>query len=145
VTAFPLAAATADMAATAAGHAPDDMWTVARELDQLPDIPAHIAAALAAYTTRLRGDYPIHPAVSEALDDLTRAHAELTGLAEQIGPLFRRVHEADLHRGQAPRPGEHLWNVGTDSAGGGSAPAASPLCPTCPADCPRRAEQQDPT
>lgn len=111
VSANPLAAAAAELNAVAAGHAPVDMWQVARELDQLPEVPANVGMALRTYTTRLQGEYPIHPAVVEALGELYIAHAQLVSVAESIGPLFRQVHAEDLKREEAPRINEQAWNV----------------------------------
>ncbi|MFF4413218.1 hypothetical protein ACFYY8_11860 [Streptosporangium sp. NPDC001559] len=109
----PLAAATAELNGAASGYAPDDMWTVAREIEQLPEIPANVALALRTYTMRLQGgEYPIEAPVGEALHDLYAAMAQLVPLAEQVVTVFRTVHAADLARGDAPRTGEPKWDVG---------------------------------
>jgi hypothetical protein len=111
MSANPLAAAAAELNAVAAGHAPADMWQVARELDQLAEVPANVGMALRTYTVRLQGEYPIHPAVVEALGQLYAAHAQLVSAAEAIGPLFRSAHAEDLKREEAPRINEQAWNV----------------------------------
>ncbi|MEV8638636.1 hypothetical protein AB0395_43965 [Streptosporangium sp. NPDC051023] len=109
----PLAAATAELNGAAAGHAPEDMWTVARELDQLPEIPANVALALRTYTMRLQsGEYPIDPAVGEAMHTLYAQMANLVGVAEEVVTVFRTVHAPDLARGEAPRTNEQMWDVG---------------------------------
>ncbi|MFB9717758.1 hypothetical protein [Planobispora longispora] len=108
---FPLAATAAEMNAAAASYAPTDMWVVARELDQLTEVPAYVALAIRTYTTRLQAEYPIDPAVVEAIHRLYQAQAQLVSLAEEVGPLFRRVHAEDLRREEAPRTNEPLWNV----------------------------------
>lgn len=109
--AFPLAAVAAEMHAVAARHAPMDMWQVARELDQLKDVPTGVALAVKTYTERLQGDYPINPAVSDQIFELYKGIALLVPLAEEIAASFRRVHAEDLKRDEAPRTGEPLWNV----------------------------------
>ena len=86
---FPLAATAAEMNAAAASHAPADMWVVSRELDQLTEVPAYVALAIRTYTQRLQAEYPIHPAVVEAIHLLYQGQAQLVSLAEEIGPLFR--------------------------------------------------------
>ncbi|MDR8415082.1 hypothetical protein MTP10_40925 [Nonomuraea sp. 3-1Str] len=111
MSANPLAAAAAELNAAAAAHAPVDMFQVARELDQLPEIPANVGMALRTYTVRLQGEYPIDPAVVEALGALYMAHAQLVAQAEEIGALFRRAHAEDLKREEAPRTNEAAWNV----------------------------------
>lgn len=132
----PIAEAAAELNATAAAHAPADMWAVARELDDLADVDGYTATALRTYTRRLSGEYPIHPSVVEALEELAADHDDLTRQASEIAALFRRVHETDLRRGEAPRTNEQAWNV--DGSGGPASPTESGLCPGCPADCPRR-------
>ncbi|MGC5013146.1 hypothetical protein ACLQ2R_20505 [Streptosporangium sp. DT93] len=108
---FPLAATAAEMNAAAASHAPADMWVVSRELDQLTEVPAYVALAIRTYTQRLQAEYPIHPAVIEAIHLLYQGQAQLVSLAEEIGPLFRQAHADDLKREEAPRINEPLWNV----------------------------------
>ncbi|WP_371781720.1 hypothetical protein [Streptosporangium subroseum] len=108
---FPLAATAAEMNAAAASHAPADMWVVSRELDQLTEVPAYVALAIRTYTQRLQAEYPIDPAVVEAIHRLYQGQAQLVSLAEEIGPLFRRAHADDLKREEAPRTNEPLWNV----------------------------------
>lgn len=111
MTAFPLAAAAAEVNAAAASHAPADMFQVARELDLLAEVPANVGMALRTYTQRLQGEYPIDQAVVEALGQLYAAHGQLVQMAEEIGPLFRQVHAEDLKREEAPRTNEQAWNV----------------------------------
>lgn len=107
----PLAHAAAEMNAVAAGHAPADMWQVARELDTLDQVPANVGMAIRTYTMRLQGDYPIHPAVVEALAELYLAHGALVERAQMIGALFRQAHAEDLKREEAPRTNEAAWNI----------------------------------
>ncbi|MFG1755919.1 hypothetical protein [Streptosporangium sandarakinum] len=111
MSANPLAAAAAEVNAVAAAHAPVDMFAVARELDQLYEVPANIAMALRTYTSRLQGEYPINPTVVEAIHQLYAGLAQLVPVAEEIGPLFRTIHADDLKREEAPRTNEQLWNV----------------------------------
>ncbi|GII91154.1 hypothetical protein [Sinosporangium siamense] len=111
MTAFPLTQVAAEMNAAAAAHAPADMFQVARELDQMAEVPAYVALSIRTYTERLRSEYPIDPVVVDAIYQLYQAQALLTSLAEEIGPLFRKVHADDLRREEAPRTNEPLWNV----------------------------------
>ncbi|MEU5869585.1 hypothetical protein ABZ815_51070 [Nonomuraea sp. NPDC047529] len=140
MTVNPIAAAAADLNAVAAAHAPLDMWQVAHELDEIAAVDDFTATAIRTYSRRLEGEYPIDQSVLEALENLASAHADLVAMAEEIGPLFRRAHEADLSRGQTPRVSEHLWNVD----GGNTTPSEPGLCPDCPADCPRRGTPHTP-
>lgn len=111
MSAFPLAAIAAEMNAVAAAHAPADMWQVARELDQLPEVPANVGMSVRTYTERMQGDYPVHPLVVEAMAEFYMDHARLVEKAQEIGALFRRLHAEDLKREEAPRTNEAAWNV----------------------------------
>lgn len=110
-TTFPLAAVAAEMNAAAAAHAPVDMFQVARELDQLREVPVGVGMAVRTYTQRLQAEYPIHPAVVDRIFQLYKQVADLVPIAEEISVLFRQVHAKDLQREQAPRTNEHAWNV----------------------------------
>ncbi|MDP9870475.1 MULTISPECIES: hypothetical protein [Streptosporangium] len=112
VSANPLAAAAAEVNAAAAAHAPADMWDVARELDQLHEVPANIAMAVRTYTMRLQGEYPIDPAVVDAIHQLYQGLAQLVPVAEEIAVMFRTAHAEDLKREEAPRTNEQMWDVG---------------------------------
>ncbi|MFS1305177.1 hypothetical protein, partial [Streptosporangium longisporum] len=98
--------------AVAAAHSPEDMWTVARELDQLHEVPANIAMAVRTYTMRLQGEYPVDPAVVDAIHELYQGLAQLVPVAEEIAVMFRTAHAEDLKREEAPRTNEQLWDVG---------------------------------
>ncbi|TLP66523.1 hypothetical protein [Microbispora triticiradicis] len=111
MSAFPLAAIAAEMNAAAAAHTPADMWQVARELDQLPEVPANVGMSVRTYTERMQGDYPVHPMVVEAMAEFYMDHARLVEKAQEISALFRRLHAEDLKREEAPRTNEAAWNV----------------------------------
>lgn len=108
---FPLAVAAAEVNTAAAGYAPEDMWVIATDLRQLPDVFVNVAMALRTYAQRLEGDYPIHPQVVEAIGQLYTGLGQLATAAQEIEPLFRGVHAEDLKREEAPRVNEQAWNV----------------------------------
>lgn len=108
---FPLTVAAAEMSATAAAYAPQDMWAVDKELEQLPELPGYVALALRTYVQRLNAEYPIHPAVLEKFYELCQGQAALVQAAQEITGLFKQAHEHDIARDEARRTNEHLWNV----------------------------------
>src|SRR5262249_13746084 len=67
---------------------------------------------------------PINPAVVEALGVLYAHLAAVAQQAQEIEPLFRRVHATDLRRGETPRAGEAAWNVPGGAPHGSIARAA---------------------
>lgn len=108
---FPLAAAAADVNTAAATYEPENMWMVATDLRQLPDVFASVALAIRTYTTRLESSYPLEQPVVDELAQLYLGMTQLAQHAENIEPLFRQVHADDLKRGETPRTGESHWNV----------------------------------
>lgn len=115
MSAFPLAAGAAEMNATASAYMPDGMLMIAHELDQLGEVPANVALAVRTYSTRIEASKPIHPAVVEKLQEFAKAIAQLVGLADEIGPLFRQTHAADLERLENPRNNESEWDYGRNA------------------------------
>jgi len=108
---LPMAAVAADMNAAAARYAPDDMWEVVRESKEWPDVPRYVALSVRSYAQRLEGDYPINQAVTDKLHELYQALAGCASIAEEIEPLLRKAHEADIDRKENARRGEEKWNV----------------------------------
>ncbi|MFI6513607.1 hypothetical protein ACIBCT_38890 [Streptosporangium sp. NPDC050855] len=107
----PLAAISGQMVASVSRYLPMDMWEVARDLDQLPQLPENVAMALRTVTRNLEAGYPIDPRIVQMLGEFYTALAKTSAMAEQIGVAFRRIHADDIKRREAPRTGEHLWNV----------------------------------
>lgn len=107
---FPLATAAAEVTVAAASYEPGDMWTVATDLRQLPDVFASVALALRTYSQRLE-DYALEAPVRQELQGLYAGLSQLAQHAQEVEPLFRAVHAEDLKRGENPRTGEAGWNV----------------------------------
>lgn len=108
---FPIAVAAAEVNTAAAAYAPEDMWRIATDLRQLPDVFASIALAIRTYAQRLEGDYPIEPPVVDAIGELYTGLGAIAQVAQDIEPLFRTLHADDLKREEAPRTNEAAWNV----------------------------------
>lgn len=108
---FPIAVAAAETNVAAAAYAPEDMWVIGADLRQLPDVFTNVGMALRTYAQRLEADYPIDPQVVEQIGALYAGLGQLAATAQEIEPLFRAIHAADLVREEAPRTNEHAWNV----------------------------------
>ena len=108
---FPLATAAAEVNTAAASYEPGDMWTVAADIKQLPEVFASVALRLRTYTARLEGGYALAQPVVQELQALYVGLTQLAQHAQEVEPLFRSVHAEDLRRGENPRVGESGWNV----------------------------------
>ncbi len=101
----------AEMRAAASSYAPEDMMQVARDLARLPEALADVAHAVRVITIRAANELPVHPAVTELLAGVYDGLMKAAVASAEVAPTMRRVHEADIARHEAPRPGERLWNV----------------------------------
>ncbi|GAA2691939.1 hypothetical protein [Nonomuraea recticatena] len=107
----PLVVVSAELIPAAASWATEDMMVVAHGLDSLGQWPYYNATALGTLTGRLVEEYPIDGVVIEALRELYTEQSKLITRANEIGPLFRRVHRVDIDRREKPRRGERKWNL----------------------------------
>jgi hypothetical protein len=111
-----------EMAASATRYAPENMHQVFRDFGHLPAALAQVAASVRITTQRAEVEWPLHPAVKEALAAVHQLLVKAAESSANVAPAMRRVHEKDLARYEQPRRNERLWNV----AGGGGAGAAAP-------------------
>lgn len=107
----PLIIASADMIGSVSRYLPMDMWDVSRDLDQLHQVPENVARAVAVYTTNLEAAYPVNHRVVQMLGEFYSSIAVSSAMAQQIAAAFRKIHADDIKRREAPRTGEHFWNV----------------------------------
>ncbi|GAA2665230.1 MULTISPECIES: hypothetical protein [Actinosynnema] len=111
VSRFNLSDLAMEQAARAARYTPDSMAFFGGDLTQWPDAIGHLAIALSTFVKRGSAEYPVHPVVMEKLAEVYQALGTAASAANEVPVLFSRAHSIDLSRHQAPRPGEHLWNV----------------------------------
>ncbi|MGW4663156.1 hypothetical protein [Streptosporangium sandarakinum] len=107
----PLIAASADMIGSVSRYLPMDMWEVARDFEKLHQVPENVARAIGVYLKNLETAYPIDPRVTQMLGEFYQAMAAPSAMAQQISAGFNKIHAEDIKRRDAPRTGEHLWNV----------------------------------
>lgn len=111
------------MAAAAAGYDPDGMAEWSSDVQ-------HLAPVLTTVTDVLRilhtgaADLPVNPAATTALAALIDLQADCATAAAEIHATFVQVHAVELARLQAPRRGEHLWDVATAASSAGAATPA---------------------
>lgn len=109
---LPAAATATDMAAVMARYAPEDAWSVVAESKQWPTVSAQVAMSVKNYADQLEAErFPLNEAVIEKLHEYAQALASTRSIAEEIEPLIRKAHQADLDKQDAPRGNERLWNV----------------------------------
>ncbi|MEV6800167.1 hypothetical protein AB0M91_17725 [Micromonospora rifamycinica] len=108
---FPLPGAASEFRSAASRYTPDDMYEFGAHLAQMPAAMLDIAEGLKAMALRTHAERPVDPRVVEALAALYQVQRATIAAAETIAPVFRKVHERDLARKEAPRTNEQEWNV----------------------------------
>lgn len=81
------------------------------DVGMLPDALELVARGFATMADRCRDELPLHPAIAELVGELARAQVHLATVSAEIKPAIAKLHEKELERHHAPRPGEPLWNV----------------------------------
>lgn len=99
------------MVAAAARHQSDGMLEVGRDFNALPYIMANVAKATQMIVAKSAEEYPVHPAVIQALEMIHRTALATVQAAEQVNPAFERLHADELNRLRNPRRGEDKWDV----------------------------------
>lgn len=109
---LPAANIAADMAAAMSRYEPEDAWAVLRDARQWPSVPRDVAMAMKAYVDRLEtARFPLNAAVTDKIREMYVALSAVHAVAEEIEPLMRKAHAADLARAEARRGDESKWNV----------------------------------
>ncbi|KOV03693.1 hypothetical protein ADK91_17340, partial [Streptomyces sp. XY511] len=66
---------------------------------------ASIANIMRILAERSDSEFPLEKEVADGFADIYGALNSATAVAEDLGPLFRAVHEADIARHEDPRNG----------------------------------------
>ncbi|MFE2601713.1 hypothetical protein ACFXCZ_35465 [Streptomyces sp. NPDC059396] len=109
------ARAAEQVAAAYGRYSPPSMLSVAAEYEGVPEGIRHAAQAIAQLARTTAEVYPAHASVAERVSAVYMRMMQAAETADEIAPHFRRVHEADLLRHEAPRngwSGEVMWNIG---------------------------------
>ncbi|MCP2330739.1 hypothetical protein G443_001009 [Actinoalloteichus cyanogriseus DSM 43889] len=101
----------AEMHVRASRYDPERMTDFASDLGQWGESIAHLALALATFTRTGQDRWPLNPAVIESLARVYQPLGNAAAAAAEMPATFRGAHAVDLHRAEAPRPGENKWNV----------------------------------
>ena len=77
-------------------------------LDQMPEA---IAEALKKLAQRFEDEFPLNPAVPEALREMIPLFNSAAERAREANSTFRTKHEQELNQHHEGRPQEQAWNV----------------------------------
>ncbi|MFP8961086.1 hypothetical protein ACLIYP_11085, partial [Streptomyces nanhaiensis] len=114
VTGFRFEEAAAEMEEAARTYTPDGAMEILAMVENLPAALTSIANTFRILAERADEEFPLEKEVAAGFEDIYAALVGAMDKAEEMGPLFRRVHEADIARHEEPRNGteaEKGWNV----------------------------------
>ena len=106
--------AAAEMEQAANSYDPDNAMEILAMVEGLPAALTSVANVMKILAERSDSEFPLEKAVADGFNDIFGALMAAVAVAEDMGPLFREVHEQDIARHEDPRNGteaEKGWNV----------------------------------
>ncbi|MFF6949333.1 hypothetical protein ACFZAD_11820 [Streptomyces iakyrus] len=114
VSGFRFEEAAAEMEQAANSYDPDNAMEILAMVEGLPAALTSVANVMKILAERSDSEFPLEKAVADGFNDIFGALMAAVAVAEDMGPLFREVHEQDIARHEDPRNGteaEKGWNV----------------------------------
>jgi hypothetical protein len=103
-----------EMERIATTYTPDGMMQVGRDFASLPDALEHVANSIKISTARADAEQPLDPRIVDIMQQIYLLEMKAAQLARDLAPAFRKLHDLDIARLQAPRKGrqgESQWDV----------------------------------
>ncbi|GAA2418054.1 hypothetical protein GCM10010420_55580 [Streptomyces glaucosporus] len=114
VSGFRFEEAAAEMENAARTYEPDGAMEILAMVENLPAALTSMANTFRILAERADEEFPLEKEVAAGFEDIYAALVAAIDKAEDLGPLFRQVHEPDIARHEDPRNGteaEKGWNV----------------------------------
>ncbi|KJY23316.1 MULTISPECIES: hypothetical protein [unclassified Streptomyces] len=103
-----------EMEQAAQAYEPENAMEILAMVEGLPEALGSIANIMRILAERSDSEFPLEKEVADGFADIYGALNSATAVAEDLGPVFRCAHEADIARHEDPRNGpeaEKGWNV----------------------------------
>ncbi|MEU6984096.1 hypothetical protein ABZ946_11780 [Streptomyces sp. NPDC046324] len=104
----------AEMEAAANSYDPENAMEILAMVEGLPAALTSVANVMKVLAERADSEFPLEKPVADGFSDIYGALMSAVAVAEDMGPLFRTLHEQDIARHEDPRNGaeaEKGWNV----------------------------------
>ncbi|MER5183568.1 hypothetical protein ABT009_35365 [Streptomyces sp. NPDC002896] len=114
VSGFQFEEAAAEMEQAANQYEPESAMEILAMVEGLPAALTSVANVMKILAERSDSEFPLEKQIADAFNDIFGALMSAVAVAEDMGPLFRQVHEQDIARHEDPRNGpeaEKGWNV----------------------------------
>lgn len=103
-----------EMESAAQQYEPEGPMEVLAMIEGLPDVFTSIANTMQILAERSDSEFAVEKEVAAGFNEIFTALQTAVSAAEELGPIFRDVHAADIARHEDPRNGheaEKGWNV----------------------------------
>ncbi|MFI9825490.1 hypothetical protein ACIHFC_34380 [Streptomyces sp. NPDC052013] len=114
VSGFRFEEAASEMEQAADAYDPENAMEILAMVEGLPAALTSVANVMKILAERSDSEFPLEKEVADGFNDIFGAVMSAVAVAEDMGPLFRQVHEQDIARHEDPRNGheaEKGWNV----------------------------------
>ncbi|MFE0486798.1 hypothetical protein [Streptomyces griseoaurantiacus] len=114
VSGFRFEEAASEMEEAANAYDPENAMEILAMVEGLPAALTSVANVMKILAERSDSEFPLEKEIADAFNDIFGALMSAVAVAEDMGPLFRQVHEQDISRHEDPRNGpeaEKGWNV----------------------------------
>ncbi|MFF3983619.1 hypothetical protein ACFY0B_03255 [Streptomyces sp. NPDC001797] len=114
VSGFRFEEAAAEMEQAANAYEPENAMEILAMVEGLPAALSSVANVMKILAERSDSEFPLEKEIADGFNDIFGALMSAVAVAEDMGPLFRQVHEQDIARHEDPRNGhdaEKGWNV----------------------------------
>ncbi|MGW2961220.1 hypothetical protein ACWDGI_22505 [Streptomyces sp. NPDC001220] len=114
VSGFRFEEAAEEMEQAANAYQPENAMEILAMVEGLPAALTSVANVMKILAERSDSEFPLEKEVADSFNDIFGALMSAVAVAEDMGPLFRQVHEQDIARHEDPRNGteaEKGWNV----------------------------------
>ncbi|MEU1452810.1 hypothetical protein [Streptomyces avermitilis] len=111
---FQFEEAASEMEQAANQYEPENAMEILAMVEGLPAALTSVANVMKILAERSDSEFPLEKEVADGFNDIFGALMSAVAVAEDMGPLFRQVHEQDIARHEDPRNGpeaEKGWNV----------------------------------
>ncbi|WP_367131409.1 MULTISPECIES: hypothetical protein [Streptomyces] len=92
-------------------YEPPMMLAVAAEYWGLPEGLTSTAEAIRQLAVNTAEKYPADAQMADLVSQVYSLIHQAAQKANEVGPLFAKLHEHDLKRLEEPRNNEHMWNI----------------------------------
>jgi hypothetical protein len=87
------------------------MMEIGADLGNFGTVLRNVSQSVRIMAERSQAEDPVHSAIIQKLGEAMQAVEAAANIADEVPALFRKCHDVDIKRIEAPRIGEHKWDT----------------------------------